>query len=322
MFDFNSCIASGKSGRRIIGGVFCNAAFSFLISAMIFPFCSANGGELLAADSKDSDEKTIRAQADDYSKAFASGDVAALTAMWADDAVFTDQVGLVYNGRAAIQKQMSSFFDKYGKQPFQIKIDSLEFPADNLAFEHGTTHIGTSSNPMSYGVYSATHIKRDGKWLMIAVSEYPKLPDPQNSNIADLAWLIGTWKVEGPRGNLQIKADWVADKKIIRCDFDVDSKDGKKSTQTQFIFVDPLFKRIRSWQYDWSGGYGESRWFNSNGNWISQGCAVEADGTTGSARYVIKKLDDNTFSWQSTARRLQGKALPDTPVLTAKRVSS
>ena len=159
---------------------------------------------------------------------------------------------------------------------------------------------------------------------MINVSESPKFDSAAASapTIADLSWLVGNWKVEGPRGELQIKADWVAGKKMIRCDFDATTKEGEKSTQTQFIFFDPLYKRIRSWQYDWSGGYGESRWFNKGNDWAADGCSVQADGSTGSARYVIKKLDDNTFSWQSTSRRLLGRQLPDSPILTAKRLGS
>ncbi len=273
---------------------------------------------------RDADELMIRAQAADYAKSFAAGDTQALSAMWADDAIFTDQLGRVSSGREAIAMQMSSFFKTNGKQPMEIRIDSLEFPADNLAIEHGVSHIGSSTSPMSYSTYTAVHLKRDGKWQMVSVSESPKF-DPATANhpvIADLAWLIGNWKVDGPRGTLQIRADWVAGKNMIRCDFDATTKDGEKTTQTQFIFLDPLSKRIRSWQYDFDGGYGESRWFNSGNAWTAEGCSVQADGTTGSARYMIKKLDDNTFSWQSTSRRVLGRRLPDSAVLTAKRAGT
>ncbi|MCC7527787.1 MAG: SgcJ/EcaC family oxidoreductase [Candidatus Melainabacteria bacterium] len=270
------------------------------------------------------DEQTIRAQAADYAKAFATSDTQALTAMWADDAIFTDQLGRVSSGREAIVMQMTSFFKANGNQALEIRIDSLEFPADNLAIEHGVSHIGLSTNPMSYSTYTAVHVKRDGKWQMVSVSESPKFGSATANHpvIADLAWLIGNWKVDGPRGALQIKADWVAGKNMIRCDFDATTKDGERSTQTQFIFLDPLSKRIRSWQYDFDGGYGESRWFNSGNAWAAEGCSVQADGSTGSARYMIKKLDDNTFSWQSTSRRVLGKRLPDSAVLTAKRTGT
>jgi len=243
--------------------------------------------------------------------------------MWADDAVFTDQSGRVFTGRKAIEQQMASFFNTYGKQPFEIKIESIEFPADNLAIEHGVTHIGSSSSPSSFGAYTAVHVKRDG-WKMVNVSESPKFVPLSSSvpSINELSWLIGDWKVEGPKGELQIKTDWVADKKIIRCEFNATTNDGQKISQTQFIFYDPLFKRMRSWQFDISGGYGESRWFNSGNDWIAEGCSVQSDGTTGSAKYIFKKIDDNTFSWQSTSRRLMGKQIPDTPILTAKRVGS
>lgn len=319
------------------------ALLLFLVCALSF-LQSGNGKELIAAktsgakaekkfDNKaarnsaanhDADEKSIREQAAEYARAFAVSDVPALSQMWADDAVFTDQFGRVLTGRAAIADQIGSFFKAYGSQPMEVKIDSIEFPAENLAIERGVSHVGNTTNPVSFSTYTAVHVKRDGKWQMVNVSESPKFDRAaaRGPQVSDLSWLIGSWNVEGPRGNLQIKADWVAGKKIIRCDFNATNKDGEKSTQTQFIFYDPLFKRIRSWQYDWSGGYGESRWFNSGNDWTAEGCSVQSDGSTGSARYLIKKVDENTFSWQSTSRRLLGRQLPDTPVLTAKRTGS
>ncbi|MBA3859055.1 MAG: hypothetical protein C0507_19290 [Cyanobacteria bacterium PR.3.49] len=308
---------------------------TFLLSALcIFGTLPAFSGELIAAkkESKkstskavnhDADEQVIRAQAADYSKAFANGDVNSLSAMWADDAVFTDQQGRVYVGRNAIAEQMTSFFKRFGNQPIEIKIDSLQFPADNLAVEHGVSHIGSSNNPASFGTYTAIHVKRDG-WKMVSVTEAPKFDAAASARpaISDLSWLVGDWKVEGPKGDLRIKADWVADKKIIRCTFDATTKDGQKTSQTQFIFYDPLLKRIRSWQFDYNGGYGESRWINSGQDWMAEGWSVRSDGSTGSARYLINRLDDSTFSWQSTSRRIMGRQIPDTAVLTAKRVGT
>jgi uncharacterized protein (TIGR02246 family) len=342
MFKFNwrSNLLLDVSNSRLRSYTCAMFSFSFIVACSTLCAQPAACGELIAAkksaagtidkktsakqESHDADEQIIRAQATDYAKAFAAGDLQGLLSMWDENATFTDQTGKVANGREAIRAQVASFFNSYGNQPLEIKIDAVEFPADNLAIEHGVSHVGNTSNPMSYCNYTAVHVKRDGKWQMVNVSESPKFDAGAASapSISDLSWLIGNWNVAGPKGDLQIKADWVAGKKIIRCDFDATTKDGEKSSQTQFIFYDPLFKRIRSWQYDFSGGYGESRWFKNGSDWEAQGCSVQPDGSTGSARYLFKKLDDSTFSWQSTSRRLLGRPLPDTPVLTAKRAGS
>lgn len=292
-----------------------------LLSLICF-YGAAVGPAISATESHDTDSAIIRAQAGEYCKAFASGDVDALASMWSEDAVFTDQSGVRYCGRNAISGQMSSFFKKYGKQQLVLQIDSLEFPADNLAIENGTSHVGSKESPAGYATYTAVHVKRDGKWVMVNVSESPKvhISTLNQSSINDLSWLIGAWKVEGPRGELLIKADWVAGKKVIRFEFEVQTKDGEKSTQTQFVYFDPLFKRIRSWQYDWEGGYGESRWFKSGDDWTAMSYSVQSDGSAGSAKYLLKKIDANTFSWQSTSRRILGRNMPDTAVLTAKRI--
>lgn len=273
---------------------------------------------------RDADAQVIRSQAAEYAKAFSNGDTQALSAMWADDAILTDQFGRVSSGRSQISTKMDTFFKTNGKQPLDIKIDALEFPAENLAIEHGVSHVGTTNYPQTFSAYTAVHVKRDGKWQMVNVSETPSIDavDANKTTIADLAWLVGNWKVEGPKGSLLIKADWVAGKNMIRCEFDATKKDGDRSVQTQFFFLDPISRRIRSWQYDFDGGYGDSKWFNSGNDWSAVGRSVQSDGSIGSARYLIKKLDDNTFSWQSTSRRLLGKRLPDSSILTAKRIGS
>ncbi len=325
-FNWQSDRLLGVSKRKFASRAARIFSLVLCLTSSLASLQSTSAAEVIATSTHDADEQAIRAQAADYSKAFAAGDVSALLAMWSDNAVLTDQFGKVASGKDAIRAQMTSFFTAYGKQPLEIKIDSLEFPADNLAIEHGTSHVGTTSNPASYSTYTAVHVKRDGNWQMVNVSESPRYDANAATvpSISELSWLVGNWSVEGPRGNLQIKADWVAGKKMIRCDFDATTKDGEKTSQTQFIFYDPLFKRIRSWQYDWSGGYGESRWFKSgNGtDWESDGCSVQPDGSTGSARYLFKKVDNNTFTWQSTSRRLLGRRLPDSAVLTAKRTGS
>lgn len=318
-------------------------SLSLLIASVFLTVNSASGEELIAAKksvdiaqknankkstaisaNRDADAQTIRLQATEYAKAFGNGDMEALASMWASDATFTDQFGSVASGRDQILSKMNSFFKANGKQPLELKIDLLEFPAENLAIEHGVSHVGATNNAQSFSTYTAVHVKRDGKWQMVNVSETPSIAaaDAQKTTIADLAWLVGNWKVEGPKGSLQIKADWVAGKNMIRCDFDATTKEGDRSLQTQFFFLDPISRRIRSWQYDFDGGYGDSKWFNSGNDWSAVGRSVQADGSIGSARYLIKKLDDNTFSWQSTSRRLLGKRLPDSSVLTAKRIGS
>lgn len=267
------------------------------------------------------DEDEIRAQARAYATAFENGDAGAISSMFSSDAVLTDQSGRVLVGRDQISKYTADFFKNAGRQPMTIVIESVNFLADDVAVERGLTQLtGASSGRGNMPTrYTAIHVKRDGKWQMVNVSEVglPGRPDPRR--VTDLSWLIGSWRADGPGGSMTLKSSWAADKKVIRCDYVANLSNGTTRTNTQFIYFDPVSNELRSWQYDGLGGYGQSTWRGSRGNWIASACSVQADGSTGTARYVLSKVDDNQFTWQSTSRTLLGRSLSDTPKLLVKR---
>src|SRR4051794_2202725 len=56
------------------------------------------------------DEKAIRASADAFVKAFNQADAKAIGAMWAADAHYTDEHGVSFHGRAAIENEYAAMF--------------------------------------------------------------------------------------------------------------------------------------------------------------------------------------------------------------------
>ncbi len=264
------------------------------------------------------DELAIRTHSANYALAFTKGDVAALAGMWAEDAVYTDENGTVSRGREAIRNQIADFFKNYGKQPLEVSVLSIEFPSDTTAIEHGVTKLISAQPPGNAQNYTAVHVKRNGTWQMVSVTESPYKAQSK-TELKDLSWLIGSWNVKGPAGHLHLKSDWVADGKIICLTFETSEKDGSKTSQTEYIFWNPLRNRLCSWQFDWSGGYGTAWWEKSGSDWIGHAISVEPDGRLARANYVIRRVDDNTFSWQSTGRQLSGQRLPDTVKLLVKR---
>lgn len=271
------------------------------------------------------DKKAIRQQASDYAKAFASADAVALAAMWAADAVYTDAFGNVYRGRAAIKDSMSDFFKRYGKQSLDVVVESIDFPSDDTAIERGRTRLSVLQ-PLDDGArYTAFHVKKDGKWQMVDVTESFYRKPNSNAGISDLGWLIGSWNVTGPNGSLKLKYDWVADKSIIRCMSTTEAKDGSKSSSTQFIYWNPDKSRILSWQYDATGGFSDGWWEKIGKAWVSHSRSVEHDGCVAWADYIIRPQDSDNFSWQSTGRHLEstglesGKRFPDTGIIKVIR---
>lgn len=278
-----------------------------------------------AASTHEDDQRVIRAQAADYAKAFSVADVDALAAMWASDAVYNDSAGNVYNGRDAIKNQMANFFKRWGKRPLEVKVESILFPSDDTAVERGVTCLKDPKSGDDIERYTALHVKRDGKWQMVDVSEnfYEKQPSGRES-LSALSWFIGNWTVNGPKGTLHLKSDWVGNKNLIRCDFMVEAKDGSRSSGTQFIFWNPETQRICSWQYDGLGGYSTAWWTQSGKTWVAHARSTQPDGCAAWADNIMHQEDANTFTWQSTDRHmtaddLPGKRLPDTDILKATR---
>src|ERR1700678_1243590 len=113
-------------------------AMAILLMVPFFPVSAAESDSQKNTSSHSEDEKVIREQAKDYAKAFAAGDVSTLTNMWAADGTFTDSGGHRYVGRREVERLLSSYFKKPGGQPMEIAIETIRFPADNVAIEEGT----------------------------------------------------------------------------------------------------------------------------------------------------------------------------------------
>jgi uncharacterized protein (TIGR02246 family) len=278
------------------------------------------------------DEKAIREQAKDYAKAFTAGDVAALANMWAADGTFTDSSGQNYNGRPAIEKLLSSYFPKPGGQPMEIAIESIKFPADNVAIEEGTARLLRGRAIGSMSRYTVVHVKENGKWQMASVSETDCIPATSPDSLKDLSWMVGDWTVkgtdqdtakdpakEGTKEPVKLKALWKANNNFIRCVFGTDIEGPSPTGDMQIIGVNPVTRRIVSWHFDSQGGFGYGQWFKDGDTWVERAHGVLHDGTASSATYLMHKVDANTFAWRSTKRRLNGSPLPDTQELTITR---
>jgi uncharacterized protein (TIGR02246 family) len=309
-----------------VGSVFAHGETLMLLAGFIrhraalciFIFISqmACAGALAASGN---DETCIREQAQDYAKSFAAADADKLTAMWDENAVFVDQFGNSFQGKTAIRKQYNEFFEKNGKQPIEISISSLTFPADNMAVEEG---ICKMSNANSISKYIATHAKRNGKWLMETVTEMPYRAKNNAEYLKALSWLPGDWTVEGKPG-LKVKFDWL-NENVLSCKADSHPAEGARESHDEFIYWNPLTGCINSFQFDSDGGVARKWWEKSANGWVIHAAAIQADGTRGRADYVLTQSanDSDSFVWQSRRRNLGGIDLPDTEKIKFKKVKS
>jgi hypothetical protein len=70
-------------------------------------------------------------------------------------------------------------------------------------------------------------------------------------------------------------------------------------------------KQIRSWVFDSDGGFGEGKWTRKDNRWLIQHTGTLPDGRKSSALNIITYIDDNSCTWQSIHREVNGDLLPN-----------
>jgi len=156
-------------------------------------------------------------------------------------------------------------------------------------------------------------------------------PKPESSEVAApspyehlkvLEWMIGEWVDEGEEMTITTVCRWTRNRSFMTRSFKVSTADGRELEGTQIIGWDPAEKRIRSWLFDSEGSFGEGRWTQDGNRWIIRSAQVLRGGERASSINVITLVDENTLTWQSTGREVDGEMLPNLPEVTVVRKQS
>jgi hypothetical protein len=87
----------------------------------------------------------------------------------------------------------------------------------------------------------------------------------------------------------------------------------------QRIGWDAASKQLRSWTFESDGGYAEGAWIPDGEKWVNRVSAVTRTGSLMTSTTVVTRVDADTLTWQSKEQVMDGKSLPDSPVVTMKR---
>ena len=83
---------------------------------------------------------------------------------------------------------------------------------------------------------------------------------------------------------------------------------------------DPVAKRVRSWIFDTTGGFGEGSWTKDGKKWTIKTSSTLQDGKKATATFIFAPVDADTITLQSQDRTMDGEKLPDTKEVKMKRV--
>jgi ketosteroid isomerase-like protein len=248
------------------------------------------------------DEAAIRSATAAYRKALAGGDIDAISAFWAPEADYVDQLGRAYKVHAgAIRaKRLSQEAGHIAHLAPKMDTGSIRFVTADVAIEDGAfERPGVESGQSPFGRYSAVWVKRNGKWLIDGVRESPVRLEASANTLQGLEWMIGDWAGEGPQATAEISCSWGQDKTYILAQLKMQPRGDKPVSATQLIGWDPIEQRVRSFLFDSRGGFTEGTWTNEGDAWNVRNTAVLPDGKRVVSTKLFSRIDDNTAVWES-----------------------
>jgi uncharacterized protein (TIGR02246 family) len=263
------------------------------------------------------DEGAIRANAEAYVAAYNKRDAKAVAAMWSPEAVYMDpSTGEAAIGREEIEKVFTDVLADLGEAKLEVEVESVEFVSPNVAIENGMARIVQPNAEPEESNYTAVNVKRDGKWLIDRISEEeptapPEPPPSHYEQLQDLEWMIGSWIDQDEDATIQTDCQWTKNQNFINRSFAVVIGDQVDLAGMQIIGWDPAAKQIRSWIFDSDGGFAEGKWTRKGDRWLIQQNGTLPDGGKSSAVNIITQVDDDSFTWQSVNREVNGDILPN-----------
>lgn len=222
----------------------------------------------------------IAAFGEAYAAAFDKGDATAVAEFWLPDGDYVDQFGNRFSGRDAIQKLFEKFFAENKGAQVRIDSESLRVVNPDLALEDGTSAVLIPGEPLpSRARFANTLVRKDGRWFLASVRESGFAPPDRSSELGPLSSLIGEWHATTPSGEeIILSVAPAPGGNFLLARRTVVAGGGPVAGGDQWIAWDPAGKKIRSWNFESDGGFGESLWQASEKGWTVESKHTLRDG--------------------------------------------
>jgi uncharacterized protein (TIGR02246 family) len=263
-------------------------------------------------------------RAADFIAAFNKGDAKAVAGFWTPDGDYTDQAGQTFKGRAALEKLYAQSFAESKGAKLTITVTSHKAVGTDVILEDGLTEVTPADGgPGTVGRFSALLVKKDGEWYFESVRETIARPPTNAAHFDGIDWLIGDWVGEAEKGESAVASyAWAENQNFIVSTFATTLNGVPMIGGTQWISYDAVDKTIRSSTFYSGGGVGEATW-SLAGNVTSVTASVKtAAGNKVSVVNVMTKVDADHATFQATKLVVDGKPMPDGPVIKLKRAGT
>lgn len=256
------------------------------------------------------EEAAIRDVIARYVGAFNGGDSKALAAFWVEDGEYVSPSGERLKGRGKIEAVLEKFFkDNKGVQ-LEVEPSNIRLTGPDTAEEEGSAVVNFSDKPSIESHYLVKYVKVGADWKIASACE--TLKETANyEHLKQLEWMIGEWVDKEENSRVELQCEWSENKNFITVSFVAHASDCVTLQGTQIIGWDASTKRIRSWVFDSSGGFGEGIWSGKSPQWTVKTSGILSDGGKVSATDIYSLLDKNTFAFRSINRKASGATRPN-----------
>lgn len=136
-----------------------------------------------------------------------------------------------------------------------------------------------------------------------------------------LDWLIGSWADDAANPNIEFSCQFTKNDAFIVRSFktghNVDPMSGM-----QVLAWDNANAALRSWTFDSDGGFGEDTWTQAGNRYTIRTKYTLPDGGLASSLNVMTYVDQDTFTWKSVNREIDGVFQPDVDEITLVRTET
>ena len=142
---------------------------------------------------------------------------------------------------------------------------------------------------------------------------------PGDSPLDMLDWLVGDWVDASDNASIEFNCHFTKNDAFLLRSFKVINAKNVSFSGMQLVAWDATKEAIRSWTYDSQGGFGEETWTQAGNRYTLRCKYTLPDGGTGSNLQVVTFIDNDTFTWKSVNREIDGEFQPDTEEITLVR---
>jgi uncharacterized protein (TIGR02246 family) len=273
-------------------------------------------------DERDEAVAAIRQAIESYVAAYNRGDAAAVAEHWAEDAEYVLPDGERVQGRDAIRKVFEEAFAGEARARIEVPSPSIRLLSETTAVEEGVARLLKPAAAPEETSYLAIHVKQSTGWKLNTVREIetPLAPASHASeHLQQLEWLVGEWTDAGGQAEVATTIKWSGKRAFLTYSFSAAPDELDPLEGTQVIGWDPIAGVIRSWLFDSDGGFGEGVWKHNGNRWVVAFQQTLPDGGHGRATNIYTIVDENTFTWSSIDRTINGEPIPDIDEVTIVR---